>query len=102
MDVRWSNAAIGRSGEAVLQIGFSTALANDRQQLRPLNVSLVIDKSGSMSDADKMSRVKKALQMFLGQLRADDVLSIVVFDTNAKVLLPARKVGDRGAIKEII
>lgn len=103
LDVRWGNDRVsGLDREAVLQVGFSTALANDRRQLRPLNLALVIDKSGSMAAADKLSRVKAALLTFVSQLRETDVLSIVVFDSNAKVLLPARPLGDREIVKQII
>jgi Ca-activated chloride channel family protein len=102
LDVRWGNDRIGAHQEAVLQVGFSTALATDRQQLRPLNLSLVIDKSGSMADADKMSRVKAALVVLVSQLREDDVLSIVVFDTDASVYLPARRLGDGEEVKRWI
>src|SRR5499427_11142042 len=53
MDVRWGNdRAFGAGYEAVLQVGFSTALANDRQDLRPINLALAIDRSGSMADSD--------------------------------------------------
>jgi Ca-activated chloride channel family protein len=90
LDVRWGNDVVSsESPEAVLQIGFSTASANDRRQLPPVNLSLVIDKSGSMADADKLSRVKEALLTLVSQLRETDVLSIVVFDSEAQVLLPA-------------
>ena len=102
MDLRWGNDQVGSGDEAVLQVGFSTALANDRQQLRPINMSLVIDKSGSMAAADKMSRVKKALLTLVDQLRETDVLSIVVFDSEAEVLLPARRLGDREYVKRLI
>jgi len=88
--------------EAVLQIGFSTALATDRQQLRPVNLALVIDKSGSMADADKISRVKSALLALVSQLRDTDTLSIVVFDTGAQVLLTARSLADRLYIEQLI
>lgn len=103
LDVRWGNDAVSAADpEAVLQVGFSTALANDRQQLPPINLSLVIDKSGSMADADKLSRVKEALLTLVSQLRETDVLSIVVFDSDAQVLMPARAVGDRETIKQLI
>ena len=103
LDVRWGNdVASPESPEAVLQIGFSTALANDRRQLPPVNLSLVIDKSGSMADADKLSRVKEALLTLVSQLRETDVLSIVVFDSDAQVLMPARRVGDKEPVKELI
>lgn len=103
LDVRWGNDQVsGQGREAVLQVGFSTALANDRQHLRPLNLSLVIDKSGSMADADKISRVKEALLTLVSQLRETDVLSIVVFDSEAQVLLPSRSLGDKEAVKQLI
>ena len=103
LDVRWGNdaASPGRP-DAILQIGFSTALANDRQQLRPLNLALVIDKSGSMADADKLTNVKAALLVLVSQLRESDILSIVVFDSEAQVLRPARPLTDRDAVKELI
>ena len=103
LDVRWGNdQAPGPGQEAVLQIGFSTAQATDRQQLRPVNLALVIDKSGSMADADKISRVKSALLALVSRLRETDTLSIVVFDTEAEVLLPARSLADRAYIKQLI
>ncbi|HKX33532.1 MAG TPA: VWA domain-containing protein [Blastocatellia bacterium] len=103
LDVRWGNEqAVDSHDEAILQVGFSTALANDRRQLRPINLALVIDKSGSMADADKISRVKAALLDLVSQLREIDILSIVVFDSDAQVLLPARGVAERGFIKQSI
>lgn len=103
LDVRWGNDVVSSDNpEAVLQVGFSTALAKDRRQLPPVNLALVIDKSGSMADADKLSRVKEALLTLVSQLRETDVLSIVVFDSNAEVLLPARRLGDKESVKELI
>ena len=95
MDVRWGNNEISEvQPEAVLQIGFTTSEVNDRTDLRPVNLALVIDKSGSMAAADKMSRVKQSLKTMFGQLRSDDIVSIITFDTDADVLLPATQVGD--------
>ena len=102
LDVRWGNneSAFGR--EAVLQIGFSTALANDRRELRPINLSLVIDKSGSMEAADKLSRVKTALVNLVSQMRERDTLSIIIFDSEAEVLMPAQTLRDKEAVKRLI
>lgn len=103
MDVRWGNDQIFGAGQgAVLQVGFSTALASDRQQLRPINLALVIDKSGSMADLDKISRVKVALLTLVSQLRDTDTLSIVVFDSEAEVLLPSCRLTNRESIKRLI
>lgn len=95
MDVRWGNTEVAANQrEAVLQIGFTTAEVTERTDLRPLNLALVIDKSGSMADSDKMSRVKQSLHTFIGKLRPDDIVSIVVFDSYADVLFPAKRIGD--------
>ncbi|HEX8116369.1 MAG TPA: VWA domain-containing protein [Pyrinomonadaceae bacterium] len=103
MDVRWGNDRVSAaSPEAVLQIGFSTALASDRRQLPPVNLALVIDKSGSMADADKLTKVKEALLTLVNQLRETDTLSLVVFDSEAAVLRPARAVGDREEVRRLI
>jgi Ca-activated chloride channel homolog len=103
LDVRWGNDRVSAAApEAVLQVGFSTALAGDRRQLPPINLALVIDKSGSMADADKLSRVKEALLTLVTQLRESDTLSLIVFDSEAQVLMPARRVGDRELVRRLI
>lgn len=103
LDLRWGNdQASGAGSEAVFQVGFSTAMASDWERLRPVNLAVVIDKSGSMAASDKMSRVKSALMAMVSRLRDVDVLSIVVFDSGAQVLLPAERVVDRGYIKQLI
>jgi Ca-activated chloride channel homolog len=103
MDVRWGNDEISRNQrEAVLQIGFTTPGVNERTNLRPLNLALVIDKSGSMADGDKMPRVKQSLMTMLDKLREDDIVSIIVFDTDAEVLLPARAIGNGERVRRAI
>lgn len=103
MDTRWGNAEVSPSQrEAVLQIGFTTAEVNERTDLRPLNLVLVIDKSGSMADSDKMSRVKEGLRTMLGKLRADDIIGIVGFDSGAQVLYPSSRLGNGASLRYAI
>ena len=102
LDLRWGAASVSKGGDGVLQVGISTALVHDRDRLRPLNLSLVIDKSGSMASAEKLVRVKEALRALVPKLRPSDVLSIVAFDSNAEVLMPAELVGNREKAQEII
>ena len=103
MDTRWGNAEFSRSQrEAVLQIGFTTAEVNERTDLRPLNLVLVIDKSGSMADDDKMSRVKASLHTMLAKLRPEDIISIVTFDKRAQVSYPANRIGDGYTLRNAI
>ncbi|HEX8247486.1 MAG TPA: VWA domain-containing protein [Pyrinomonadaceae bacterium] len=103
LDARWGNSEFSPARrEAVLQIGFTTDAVNERTDLRPLNLSLVIDKSGSMAESDKMSRVKESLRTMIGKLRPEDIISIVVFDTDAQVLFPASRIGDGYELKRAI
>src|ERR1041385_1045511 len=69
--------------------------------IEPL-LSLVIDKSGSMAAADKLTRGKSAVLTFINQLPETDFISIVVFDSEAQVLMPARTLGDRYTVKDTI
>lgn len=103
LDTRWGNDKFSASQEnAVLQIGFTTAEVNERTDLRPLNLALVIDKSGSMQGDNKMIRVKESLQMMIGKLNKDDIVSIITFDTDAKTLVSATKVGNGDNLKRAI
>ncbi len=103
MDTRWGNSSISPyQSEAVLQIGFTTGSSNDRTNLHPVNLSLVIDKSGSMAASDKMSRVKESLLKMIDQLRPNDIISIVAYDHAASVLLSATRVGNGQMIKNSI
>lgn len=103
MDTRWGNFEVSRSQrEAILQIGFTTAEVNERTDLRPLNLVFVIDKSGSMADSDKMSRVKDGLRTMVGKLRPDDIVSIVTFDTGAQLAYPSRPIGNAEGLRNAI
>ncbi|MEO6391978.1 MAG: VWA domain-containing protein, partial [Pyrinomonadaceae bacterium] len=103
LDTRWGNNYLSQyQPDAVLQVGFATSHANDRTDLRPLNLVLVIDKSGSMSAADKMVRVKEALLKMVEQLRPTDRVAIVVFDSDAVVALSSQALGNKAAYRETI
>ena len=103
MDTRWGNSEIAPAQrEAVLQIGFTTSEVDERTDLRPLNLVFVIDKSGSMADDDKMSRVKEGLRTMVGRLRSNDIVSIVAFDTHAYVAYAARPVGNGDKLRYAI
>jgi len=103
MDVRWGNNQVYLpKGEAILQIGFTTGHFSNNKEIKPVNLALVIDKSGSMADGDKMPRVKQVLLTMIDQLRPNDTVSIVAFDSYAEVLLSAEKVGNGEKLRRVI
>ena len=59
----------------------------------PLNLALVIDRSGSMAGTP-LSQARKAARFLARELSPADRLAIVVFDHEAEVLMPSMQVND--------
>ncbi len=61
-------------------------------QRQPLNVSFVLDNSGSMS-GQPLEDAKKAMLTILNNLYPGDVVSITVFSDQARTVLPFAQIG---------
>lgn len=59
---------------------------------RPLNLSLVIDRSTSMR-GERLERVMAAVALLIKKLGPDDTLSVISFSDRAEVVLPAAALG---------
>jgi Mg-chelatase subunit ChlD len=68
----------------LLRFSVKTA-AQGRQPGRPLNLVLLLDKSGSMERADRVEIIHQALRVLASQLNAQDTLSVVVFARTARL-----------------
>ncbi len=71
------------------------------QKRLPLNISLVIDRSGSMH-GDKLNNVKEAAKLVIDKLSDNDYISIIVYESNVGVLQKSIAVKDKEALKQII
>src|SRR5262245_16005302 len=67
----------------------------------PLNICLVIDRSGSM-EGEPLEYVKRACGHVVDLLEPSDVLSVVTFEEQVDVVMPARRVVNKQLIKEHI
>lgn len=84
-----------------LQIGIQS-MKGETPRRPPLNIALVIDRSGSMADEHKLDFVKSSVSSLLDHLNSNDVFSLVAFDDNAQVLVPAQRGANRERIKQQI
>jgi Ca-activated chloride channel family protein len=68
----------------------------------PLNLGVVIDRSGSMYDERRLEFVVDAVKFLADNLTADDKVSIVAFADKAKVIITPEAARDKSAIKRAI
>ena len=59
----------------------------------PLNIALVIDRSGSMR-GQRIQQAKEAARLAVNMLKPNDIISVIAYDNHAELLVPATKVGD--------
>ncbi|MEZ4828661.1 MAG: VWA domain-containing protein [Bacteroidia bacterium] len=71
------------------------------EQRVPLNLALVLDRSGSMQ-GDKIAYVRQAAAFVVDHLGAEDTLALVQYDDVIDVLSPAARVRDKAALKRQI
>lgn len=70
----------------LLRFSVQTA-ARGREPGRPLNLVLLLDNSGSMERADRVSIIRECLNVLAGQLTAQDTISVVTFARTARLWL---------------
>lgn len=66
----------------------------------PVKVMLVLDRSGSMVEADKMEGAQRAATAFVSSLRSNDAAGVIVFNSEVDLLL--NLTSDQGALATAI
>jgi Ca-activated chloride channel family protein len=78
-----------------------SAIADSMGRNVPLNLCLILDRSGSMSGRP-LETVKKAACRIVDRLNPGDRLSVIAFDHRAKVIVPNQTIDDPERIKREI
>jgi Ca-activated chloride channel family protein len=81
----------GSTERAVVKVGLDCLRLPRRGARPPINLSLVIDRSGSMG-GDKIARAREAALELVRRLGPDDIISIIAYDTRVETLVPAQRV----------
>jgi Ca-activated chloride channel family protein len=89
-----------RSSQRQLSLAIS-AVTEAREQNLPLNLCLILDRSGSML-GNPLEIVKAAAVNIIEKLTTGDRISVVAFDHRAKIIIPNQLVTDISQIKQQI
>lgn len=65
----------------------------------PLNLSLVLDRSGSMEEKGKIEYLRQAAKLAVGRLGERDVVSVVEFDDQITLMWPASHAHDTARLQ---
>jgi len=74
----------------------------EKKNRLPLNICLVIDRSGSMSSEGKLEYVKTAAKYLIDNLNANDYISVVAYDTEVQLIQKPIKVENKQELKSKI
>ena len=80
-----------------VKVGLTGFKMSSKAKRTPINVALVLDKSGSMSGS-KIARAKEAACWAIRRLDKKDIVSVVMYDSTVQVLVPATKLTDKEAV----
>ncbi len=80
-----------------LKVGLTGFKLDGDVKRPPVNVAIVLDKSGSMQ-GEKIRQAREAAKLAIGRLTADDIVSVISYDSTVNVLVPATRVSDKSAI----
>ncbi len=93
-----SQSVVPEGSAAVLDLLISFDAEATKSERRPLNLSLVIDRSGSMAGVPLKNAVRAASAL-VDQLLPTDTLSVVVYDDQVQTILTPQAVTNKDTVK---
>jgi Ca-activated chloride channel family protein len=91
----------GSPQEVVVKIDLTAAGRTKKLRRMPLNLAVVLDRSGSMTGA-KIEKARQSAMGLVDQLAPGDIFSLIAYSDHAEVLVAAQELGDKEAVKSRI
>lgn len=70
---------------SIVRLAMSTVVDPSVYKRKPLNLVLVVDRSGSMQSDNRMEKVKTGLRLLIQKLQPVDRVALISFDSSARV-----------------
>ncbi len=92
-----------RGGDwTLLQMGMNSTIDPSTVTRPPLDVAVVLDRSGSMADSDKEAYAIQGIDLLIDALGPSDTLTFIAFDDEIDQLYGPATVTDKTAVKAIV
>ena len=91
----------GARQNAYLRVALTGQPLPDEVDRTPVNLAIVIDRSGSMQ-GEKIAAARDAAKRAIDRLRAEDIISVIAYESTVEVLVPATRASDTSAIYQAI
>jgi len=85
--------------EVIVQVEVEARKSDDARRA-PMNLAIVLDRSGSMEGA-KLEKARQAAAMAVDKLGDDDFFSLVTYDEQTDLLIAPERVGNRDHREEL-
>jgi Ca-activated chloride channel homolog len=93
----------GTNDPVYLRLSLKALGGGDKAKRVPINVALVIDRSGSMAEDNRIAAARDAANVAIERLAPDDIVSLISYNHKVDVLHPAARLGaSRDSLKRAI
>ena len=95
-------AISGIANHKMARFDIRTGSSSDTQSRSPLNLALILDRSGSMEGDQKLTFAKQAIISALKLLHDDDIIHLVAYDDSVQVIFENARAASREVLFPLV